>query len=157
MARSVSVGQIEAAACELLIGFQRRAIGRGPKWVTASFRSNALLVLLRGVLTPAEATLAGTSSPDHGRSESLVRQMRDRLVHQEQGLLLAAVAELVDHPAEGIHMLHDLNPEANEEVFVFSLDVATPTSRPRHGEAASGSRPDPAHGLGWHAPPAADP
>lgn len=127
MACCVSIGQIEAAACELLISFQRRAIGRGPKWVAASLRPNALLVQLRGVLTPAEAMLAGTSSPEHGRFESLVRQMRDSLVHQERSLLLNAVAKLVNHPAEGIHMLHDLNPEANEEVFVFSLSIMEKT------------------------------
>jgi hypothetical protein len=124
MAARVSPGQIEAAACELVIRFQKHFFGRGPTWVAATCWGNALVVQLRGVLTPAEQSLVEPSSPDSQRGQSLLRDCRDQLVRQAEPRLIAQVAELTGRPVEGIHLLHDLVPASNEEVFVFSFSGA---------------------------------
>lgn len=122
-------GQIEAAACEVLIRFHHDTMGRGPRSVKATLRTNVLFVHLEDVLTTAEKTVVSAGSGDPARSIELIREMRNHLVQQARGELLATLSRTIGTRAVG--MMHDIDPTTASEVLVFHLADQPYTSRRR--------------------------
>lgn len=114
-----TTGQIEAAACDVVTRFHRDTIGRGPRSVTATLRTNMLFVHLEDVLTTAEKTVVSADSVDPARSIELIREMRNHLVQQARSELLAALSRTIGTRAVG--MMHDIDPTTASEVLVFHL------------------------------------
>lgn len=113
-----TVGEVEAAVCNLMSRFHRDLHGRGPQAVTVTIRGRSCLVHLEGVLTPAELHLtAAGAMQSHG--VAMVRQMRNHLVQLARKALVDMLQNTVDRPICSI--LHDISPQADEEVFVFSM------------------------------------
>ncbi|MFM7033807.1 MAG: Na-translocating system protein MpsC family protein [Planctomycetia bacterium] len=112
-------GQAEALACEIVNQCLQRMIGRGAGTVSATLTPCCLYVHLRDVLTTAERSLASTDGNSRTTSESLVREVRDRLVRQARGELAATLAaSLGRHPQS---VLHDVDPTTGDEVVVFTF------------------------------------
>lgn len=112
-------GQIEALAAEVVNRFFQDSIGRGSTTIRASLMPRSLVVRLSGVLTPAEARLTRRDQPDRQRAESIVREMRDRIVRAGRDELAAAL--LVGIGRQPSAVLHDLDPGSGEEVMVFTF------------------------------------
>lgn len=113
-----SKGELEAAVCNLVNRFHRDITGRGPRQITATIQDGTVYIRLQGVLTVAEERLvAGSPSPQDGTE--LVRQMRDRLIRTARSALLEALAGTLGQEPET--MMHDVAPQADEEMFVFNL------------------------------------
>ena len=60
-------GEIEAAICEGISGFEQEYMGRGPKDIHAHLIGNRLVVRLQGVLTAAEQQLVKMLPAEKGR------------------------------------------------------------------------------------------
>lgn len=113
-----TVGEVEAAVGNLMSRFHRDLHGRGPRAVTVTIRGRSCVVHLEGVLTPAEMHLT-TAGAMQSHGVAMVRQMRDHLVQLARNALVNTLQNTVDNPICSI--LHDISPQADEEVFVFGM------------------------------------
>lgn len=116
MPATVSKGQIEATACETVNQFVRERIGRGASTVSATLARDLMMVHLRGVLTKIEESLVAGSAPTD-QTRSLVREMRSRLVEASRQELIGSLSAACGRRTES--MLHDLDIDSGDEVFVF--------------------------------------
>lgn len=116
-----TTGQVEASVCEVVARFHRDTLGRGPRSVTATLQATTLFVQLDGVLTTAEQALIGASGTNHTRSVEMIREMRNHLVQRARSELLAALSGVLGKRASATGVMHDIDPEAGSEVFVFPL------------------------------------
>ena len=125
---SRTTGQIEAAACDVVTRFHHATLGRGPRTITATLRSNTLFVELNDVLTTSEQMLVKARGANHARGVEMIREMRNHLVRQARCELLAALSGTIGTRAD--RMLHDIDPASGSEVIVFHLaDGLEPTRR----------------------------
>jgi uncharacterized protein YbcI len=113
-----SKGELEAAVCNLVNRFHRDIIGRGPRQITATLHDDIVYVRLQGVLTVAETRIA-VHSPSPQEGSELVRQVRDQLIRNARSALLEALAGTLGQ--QPVTMLHDVAPQADEEMLVFHL------------------------------------
>ena len=141
-----SQGEIEAAVCDGISGFQQEFIGRGPKDIHSHLIGTLLVVRLQGVLTPAERQLiaprdepaeAGTGNgngngQEHGNGRSLLKQVRAHMVSTGRARLESIVEEAVGVKLVSVH--HDISTITGEELLVFSLAEA-PACRPKKQKA----------------------
>jgi uncharacterized protein YbcI len=114
-------GELEAAVCEVVNRFHRDTIGRGPRTISATVRSRTVIVHLEGVLSKIEDQLAASASRD---GIAMVRQIRDQLVQGARSSLLRNLAQTLGQSA--VAMMHDVDPEADVAVLVF-----TPACEPK--------------------------
>jgi uncharacterized protein YbcI len=112
-----SQGEIEAAICDGMAGFEREYMGRGPKDIHAHLIGNLLVVRLQGVLTAAEQQLVKTLPADKGRS--LLKEVRTQLIETARPLLEALVEEVTGVKTLSLH--HDISTVTGEEVVLFTL------------------------------------
>jgi len=75
-------GVVEAGVCEIMTGFVRQILGRGPTEVRAFVVEDMLLVRPKGTLTAAEKQLATLIPTEKGRD--LVKGVRALLVEGSQ-------------------------------------------------------------------------
>ena len=114
-----SVGQVEAAACDVITRFHRDVVGRGPDQISASLQGDCLFVHLRGVLTRAEETLRATDGQTPAQGEALIRTVRDEVVRRARDTLLDALSGTIGRRTESL--LHDIAPDSDEEMFVVTF------------------------------------
>ena len=135
-----SQGEIEAAVCDGISGFQQEFVGRGPRDIHAHLTGSLLVVRLQGVLTPAERQLlaprheplngsangngaangSGTDSgTDSGNGRSLLKQLRSHIIVTARPQLEAIVENAVGVKLVSVH--HDISTVTGEEILVFSL------------------------------------
>lgn len=81
-------------------------------------QDDGVCIFLEGVLTTAEERLV-THSPSPEGGTEMVRQIRNQLVQSARSALLDALGKTLGTPPTA--MLHDVAPQADEEVFVFTL------------------------------------
>jgi len=81
-------GEVEASLANAIIQFEKEHLGRGPAEARAFIIEDMILVRLRGVLTPAEMSLAQTAE-----GHSLIKQVRRQLLEGSRSLLEAIVQE----------------------------------------------------------------
>lgn len=81
-------------------------------------RDDAVYIFLEGVLTAAEQRFVALSPSAEGNAE-MIRQMRDQLVRNARSELLEALGKTLG--TTPTTMLHDIAPEADEEMFMFKL------------------------------------
>jgi len=116
--RTKSQGEVESAVSEAICRAVRDLIGRGPRHVTTTIRGATMFIHLQGVLTTAEERLiAPGESAAAGRE--MVRQMRHQIMLAAMPSLITALEETLGRVASA--MLHDVSPDSDQEVFVFSL------------------------------------
>ncbi len=112
-----SQGEIEAAVCEAIAGFEQEYMGRGPKDVHAYLIGDFLVVRLQGVLTGAEQHLVQSLPAEKGRD--LLKQVRTQLIEAARPVLEALVQDITGVKVLSLH--HDISTVTGEEVVLFTL------------------------------------
>jgi uncharacterized protein YbcI len=110
-------GEIEAAICKAISGFEQDYMGRGPKDIHAHLINDLLVVRLQGVLTAAEQHLVTTLPPENGRD--LVKQVRTQLIEIARPALEKTVTEITGASVISLH--HDISTSTGEEIVIFTL------------------------------------
>jgi len=113
-------GEIEAAICEGISGFEQDYMGRGPKDIHSHLVGALLVVRLQGVLTAAEQHLVTTLQPEKGRD--LLKQVRTQLMETARPALEKLVQEITGASVISLH--HDISTMTGEEIVVFTLAEA---------------------------------
>ena len=112
-----SQGEIEAAVCEGMSGFEQDYMGRGPKKIHAHLLGDLLVVRLEGVLTAAEQQLVKTVPPEKGRD--LLKEVRTQLMETARPLMEAMVQAATGVKVLSLH--HDISTVTGEEIVLFTL------------------------------------
>lgn len=110
-------GEIEAAICEGMSGFEQDYMGRGPKKIHAHLIGDLLVVRLEGVLTAAEQQLVKTVPSEKGRD--LLKEVRTQLMETARPLMEAMVQAATGVKVLSLH--HDISTVTGEEIVLFSL------------------------------------
>ncbi|MBI1904039.1 MAG: DUF2294 domain-containing protein [Planctomycetia bacterium] len=110
-------GEIEAAICEGISGFEQDYMGRGPKDIRTHLIGDLLVVRLQGVLTAAEQQLVKTLPAEKGRD--LLKQVRTHLVEAARPVMEAMVEHVTGVKVLSLH--HDISTMTGEEVVLFVL------------------------------------
>lgn len=113
-------GEIEAAVCQGIAGFQQEYMGRGPKSIQAHLLGDLLVVRLQGVLTAAEQQLVKTLIPEKGRD--LLKEVRTQLIELARPLLETMVLAATGVDVLSLH--HDISTATGEEIVLFTLTNA---------------------------------
>jgi uncharacterized protein YbcI len=111
---TLSKGQVEAQIAERITRFQREDLGRGPEDVRVWIIQDLILIRLRGVLTPAERTLA----KDAG-GQQLVQQVRRHLLEVSRERLDEMIQEITG--VEVVSMHSDVSTRTGERIIVFTV------------------------------------
>jgi uncharacterized protein YbcI len=115
-----SQGEIEAAVCEGISGFEQDFMGRGPKDIHAHLIDDLLVVRLQGVLTAAEQHLVTSLPAEKGRD--LLKQVRTHLIETARPVMEEMVQKLTGSRVVSLH--HDISTVTGEEVVLFALSEA---------------------------------
>ena len=107
-------GEVEASLANAIIQFEKKHLGRGPAEARAIIVEDMILVRLRGVLTPAEMSLAQTAE-----GHSLIKQVRRQLLEGSRSLLEAIVQEKTGSQIKSLHT--DISVRNGERVIVFTM------------------------------------
>ena len=107
-------GEVEASLANAIIQFEKEHLGRGPSEARAFIIEDMILVRLRGVLTPAEMSLAQTAE-----GHSLIKQVRRQLLEGSRSLLEAIVQEKTGSQIKSLHT--DISVRNGERVIVFTM------------------------------------
>lgn len=111
----MSRGQIEDRVSKSLTQWEKEFLGRGSVLVKADLLRNMVIVVLKGVLTPAEKQLATT------RDGLLsVKRLRQDLVESGVSQLNAIIADITGATVESFFT--DVSTRTGERVMVFMLD-----------------------------------
>ena len=117
-------GEIEAAICSGMNGFEREYMGRGPENIAVHVIDDLVVVRLQGVLTAAEQHLVRSLSADKGRD--LLKQVRTHLIETARPQMAAMIEEIAGQKVLSLH--HDISTLTGEEIVVFTL-VQAPVCR----------------------------
>jgi uncharacterized protein YbcI len=112
-----TLGELEAAICEVISRFEQEYMGRGPKNIHAHLIGDLVVVRLQGVLTAAEQQLVKSLSAEKGRD--LLKQVRTHLIETARPVLEAMIHEVTGVKALTMH--HDISTSTGEEVVLFTL------------------------------------
>jgi uncharacterized protein YbcI len=117
-------GEMEAAVCGLISGFEQEYMGRGPKDIRTHLLDDLLIVRLQGVLTAAEQQLVTSLPAEKGRD--LLKQVRTQLIETARPVLEAMIEHVTGAKVLSLH--HDISTARGEEIIVLTLADA-PTVR----------------------------
>lgn len=107
-------GQLEADISNAITQFEKDYLGRGPRESRTFIIQDMVLIRLKGILTPAEETLA--KQPDGAR---LIKEMRMRLIESSRPLLETLVTDKTGLKVLSLHT--DISAKSGERVFIFVL------------------------------------
>jgi uncharacterized protein YbcI len=108
-------GMIEAEVSMALTQWEKDFLGRGSVVVKTDIVRNMIVVVLKGVLTPAEKLLASQRE-----GVLSVKRMRSDLVEAGRADLEAIIAKLTDERVASFHT--DLSTQTGERVMVFMME-----------------------------------
>lgn len=108
-------GMVEADFTRAMIQFEKEYLGRGPLDARTLFIGDMILVRMKGLMTPAERTLAETME---GRD--LVKEMRRQLFESSRSLLETIVQEVTGCSLISLHT--DMSTKSGERVVVLVVD-----------------------------------
>ncbi len=107
-------GQLEAKISEAMIKFEKEFMGRGPMETDTFIIKDAILIRLKGVLTPAEEQLAKTSE-----GALLIKKTRVQLLEGARALLNNIIIGITRCKIKSLHS--DISVKTGERVIVFIL------------------------------------
>lgn len=113
-----SQGEIEAAICEGMSGFEREYMGRGPKDIQAYLIGDLIVVRMQGVLTAAEQHLVHALPVEKGRD--LLKQVRSQLIEVARPALESLMKDITGVQSLSLH--YDISTITGEEVVIFTLE-----------------------------------
>ncbi len=108
-------GQLEAKISEAMRKFEKEFMGRGPKETDTLIIKDAILIRLKGVLTPAEEQLSKTSD-----GADLIKKTRVQLLEGARALLRNIILEITGCQIRSLHS--DISTKTGERVIFFVLD-----------------------------------
>ena len=108
-------GQLEAKISEAMIKFEKEFMGRGPMETDTFIVKDAVMIRLKGVLTPAEEQLA-----KNFEGALLIKKTRVQLLEGARALLRNIILDITGCKTKSLHS--DISTKAGERVIVFSLD-----------------------------------
>lgn len=114
---SLSKGEMEDKISRLLTQWEKEYLGRGSLVVKTDLLRNMVIVVMKGILTPAEQQLA--KSQDGLLS---IKQMRSNLVETGSEQLYAIIEECTRKTVTSLFT--DISTRTGERVMVFMLDQA---------------------------------
>lgn len=112
---NMTKGKLEAEVSDAITRFEKEHLGRGPRETRAHIVKDMILIRLKGVLTPAEESLARTSD-----GAQLIKQIRMQLVENSRNLIEALVEDITKTGVTALYT--DISPDTGERVFVIILD-----------------------------------
>ena len=115
-----TLGEIEAAVCEVISGFEQQYMGRGPKDIRTHIVGDLVIVRLQGVLTAAEQQLVSSLPAEKGRD--LLKQVRTQLIETARPVLEALIRDVTGVKVLSLH--HDISTARGEEVVLLTLAEA---------------------------------
>jgi len=110
-------GEMEAAICAGINGFELEYLGRGAKDVNVHLMGDMLVIRLTGVMTAAEQHLGQSRHTERG--QDLVKQVRTLLVETARPMLDAMIQGITGVNVLSLH--HDICTVTGEEIFVATL------------------------------------
>jgi len=115
--RELRGGELNAAITIALVGIHTDYLGRGPTNASTFHHGNVLVILMHGVLTNAEKSLAKT---DHAPVVKNIRQ----LLHQTlEADARAAVERLTGHKVVAFISGNHLDPDIAADLFILDAPV----------------------------------
>ncbi len=108
-------GQLEAKISEAMIKFEKEFMGRGPMETDTFIIKDAILIRLKGVLTPAEEQLAKSQE-----GADLIKKTRVQLLEGARALLKSIILNITGCQIRSLHS--DISTRTGERVIVFVLD-----------------------------------
>lgn len=115
-----SLGEAEAAICDMVNRFEQEYMGRGPKEIHTHIMGDLVIVRLKGVLTEAERHLVKVLPSEKGRD--LLKQVRNHLVETARPMMEAMILNVTGKPVISLHQ--DISTKTGEEVILFTLAEA---------------------------------
>lgn len=115
MNKPMSKGEMENQLSRALTQWEKEYLGRGSVLVKADIVRNMIIVLLKGILTPAEENLAKTQ-------EGLLSIKKIRADLVESGL--DQLSEIIEHTTnEKMMSFHtDISTRTGERIMVFMME-----------------------------------
>ena len=113
-----TIGELEAEISQAVIRFEKEVMGRGPLETRSYLLDDLVLVRLKGVLTPAEMKLAGTTDRQRGRY--LLKQVRLELLEHGRPALEELIHNILGVPVKSLHT--DISTKTGERIIVFTLE-----------------------------------
>lgn len=107
-------GEVEASLANAIIQFEKNHLGRGPVEARVFIVEDMILVRLRGVLTPAEISLAQTAD-----GQALIKQVRRQLLEGSRSLLEEMVRQATGGRVVNLHT--DISVNTGERIIVFTM------------------------------------
>lgn len=107
-------GQIEAEISNAFTRFEKEHLGRGPREVRTFIIEDMILIRLKGVLTPAEESLAAADGA------SLIKEIRMRLIENSRPLIEALIEDITGAKMLTLHT--DISSKTGERVIVLGMD-----------------------------------
>ncbi len=108
-------GQLEAKISEAVIKFEKEFMGRGPQETVSFIIKDAILIRLKGVLTPAEEQLAKTAD-----GAKLIKETRAQLLEGARDLRSKIIFDITGCKTKSMHS--DICTSTGEKIIVFILD-----------------------------------
>ena len=113
--QKMTKGQLESKISEAMIKFEKEFMGRGPMETNTFLIKDAVLVRLKGVLTPAEEQLAKSSE-----GALLIKKTRVQLLEGAKYLLRNIIMDITACNISSLHS--DISTKTGERIIVFILD-----------------------------------
>lgn len=107
-------GQLEAEISKALTQWEKEYLGRGSVTVKADILRDMIIVVLKGILTPAEYKLA--ESMDGLLS---IKRLRSDLVESGRDQLSELISKLIGEEVTAFHT--DLSTRTGERVMIFKF------------------------------------
>ena len=98
-----------------MIKFEKEFMGRGPMETDTFIVKDAVMIRLKGVLTPAEEQLAQTFE-----GALLIKKTRVQLLEGARALLRNIILDITGCKTKSLHS--DISTKTGERVIVFILD-----------------------------------
>ncbi|RSK27740.1 DUF2294 domain-containing protein [Bacillus sp. HMF5848] len=107
-------GELENNISRLLTQWEKDYLGRGSVSVKTDILRNMIIVTLKGILSPAEKTLAQTMD-----GMFTIKKSRSDLIESGVEELKVSVEESINTPIESFHT--DISTRTGERIIVFTL------------------------------------
>ncbi len=109
-----SKGELEDKISRALTQWEKEYLGRGPLYVKTDIIRNMIIVVLKGILTPAEQHLAKT--PEGMLS---IKKIRTDLIETGNMFIKELIGEITDAKVETFHT--DVSTRSGERIIIFMM------------------------------------
>ena len=117
MTDQLAGGELNAAITSAMVGIHTEHLGRGPTSASTFHHDNVLVTLMRGVMTPAERTLA------RGPQAGAVTNIRHLFQEAMEADYRAAIERITGIGVTAFISGNTLEPDMAAEIFVLERSL----------------------------------